>query len=176
MNDVITWFMGFATFSGFAYFMTGFAISYAWWWWRCLKRHQKVALPWRYMGIAIGVAAILITSLQSAQAYTTAEQTSREQRECNIQFRAILLERAKITSENDDLSEEQRLIVFNWFSEILFPPSPWKELSVDDPVRQQYVLNRTLETQAAFRASVDRQNAIQVEREKHVYPDPTCGK
>jgi hypothetical protein len=175
MNVVAEWFAGLATLSGFLYFLTGFAVSYLFHYTKARLKHRKIQVPWHLAGIAIGVVAILITSFQAQVAYTTAVDTSKESRECQIQFNTALRERAKITTENDALSAEQRTIVFNWIHDLLFPPPPFNAMDTQDPQRQQYALARTLQTEQIFQKSINDQNALMAERAKHTYPDPTCG-
>lgn len=175
LNEIYDWFAGLATVGGFAYFMLGFFVSYAYWWFRCKQRHETVRLPWHYAGIAIGVIAIIITSLQSSQAFNKANTIAAQQAECNIQFRRTLIERAKTSKENDEYSEKQRRIVFEWLTVILFPPPPYKDMGVNDPERQQFSLSQTLQAQDRYRASIEAQDRVQAERDKHIYPDPTCG-
>lgn len=176
MNGIAEWFTGLATIGGFMYFLAGFGFAYLQHYVRCKIRHRSIKIPWQITGIAIGIVAIIIVTFQSQIAYTTAKNTALEQKECNIQFRQSLIDRAKTTREDNDLSKEQRSIVFDWFHTILFPPPPYDKMSTNDPMRQQFVLNKTLETEDIFAQSIDRQTQVQIERDRHPYPDPTCGK
>jgi hypothetical protein len=81
-----------------------------------------------------------------------------------------------ITKENDDLSEEQRVEIFNFLHDIALPPPPFSTMATDDPRRAQYGLRRLLETQGRLAASLNRQNVLQAYRDTHPLPDPTCGK
>jgi hypothetical protein len=173
---VFEWLEGLATLSGFLYFLTGFGSAYLLHCVRARLRHKRITIPWHLAGISIGTAAIVIITAQSSIAYNTAKDTAEAQRLCNIEFRSALLERSKITKQNDDLSQEQRLLVFRFFHDIALPPPPFNEMSTNDPRRAQFGLQRLLDTDAAFTDSVRRQNMLEQEREKHPYPDPTCGQ
>lgn len=175
MSDVYTWFSGLATVSGLAYFMAGFAFAYLQHCVRQKMRHREVRIPWHLAGIAIGTATIMIVTLQSSLAYNTAKETATQAKECQEEFNRALTARAKITSENDDLSETQRLIVFTWMHDLIFPPEPYASMPTDDPRRQAYGYTLTINAERTFQASLDRQNELEKEREKHPYPDPTCG-
>lgn len=176
MNDIYTWFAGLATVSGLAYFMAGFGFAYVV---HCVREklhHHIVKLPWHLAGIAIGTAAIIIVTLQSSIAYNTAEETAADAKECQEQFNRALHVRSQITSENDELSQTQRRIVFDWIHNLIFPPEPFASMPTEDPRRQSYGYTLTINTERTFQASLDRQEELQKEREQHPYPDPTCGK
>jgi H+/Cl- antiporter ClcA len=78
---IYDWFAGLATIGGFAYFMAGFGVSYAWWWWRCKMHHERVRVPWHLVGIAIGTMAIIIVTFQSSAAYNTAQKTAQDSKD-----------------------------------------------------------------------------------------------
>jgi hypothetical protein len=176
MNDVYEWFTGLATPGGIAYFAAGFAAAFIARWVRCKVKHRKLYIPWRYLGIAIGVSVIVTVSLQSSQAYTTAKETALEQKACQKEFNASLKARSQITSENDELSQQQRQILFDWIHDLIFPPQPYASMTTDDPRRQDYGMSLTINTDRVFKASLERQDALQKQRDEHPLPDPTCGR
>lgn len=176
MGNVQDWFVGLATPGNMTYFAAGFAFAFVARWIWCKVKHRKYEIPWRYLGIAIGVCAIVTVSLQSSQAYTTAKTTAIEAKQCQEEFNAALKARSRITSENDELSQTQRRIVFDWIHDLIFPPEPYASMTSDDPRRQDYGYTLTINTEHTFQASLDRQEELQKEREQHPYPDPTCGK
>ena len=133
-------------------------------------------MQWRRGGIAVGVVAIVITSFQSQSAYITAQQTAKDARACQIEFTAALAERGKISNENDNLSHEQRKIVFDWIHDLIFPPPPYASMYPNDPERHAYGILRTQDTERRFADLIKRQDALIAERAKHPYPDPTCGR
>jgi hypothetical protein len=173
---VLEWFQGLATISGFLYFLTGFAFAYVQYCVRAKIRHKRITIPWHLAGIAIGCAAIVIVSIQSSIAYNTANETAQAQKLCNLQFRSALIERSKITRENDELSQEQRRVLFDWINALIFPPEPYASMEPNDPRRQGYGLDETIETRNLLFDSLRRQDQLQKDREAHPYPDPTCGQ
>ena len=177
MNDFVTnWFSGFATIGGWLYFLAGFGFAYAQACVRAKLRHKQVRLPWRLAGIAVGVSAMIVVTMQTQVAYTTAKQTAQEVQDCQREYNQALRARAQITSENDELSQTQRQIIFAWIHALLFPPPPFNVLPPGDPKRQEYGLTLTYNTERDFQASLKRQNEIQAYRDSHPLPDPTCGK
>lgn len=176
MNDVYEWFAGLATIGGFAYFTAGFAFAFAARWLYCRFRHQTLSVPWHYIGITIGCSAIMLTTLQSSSAYNTAKDTSIEVQQCQRQFNAALKGRARVTNENDQLSQDRSTVVFNWIHDLIFPPSPYSSMATDDPERQRWALARTVDTDRQFRALIAKQNDLLDERNRNPLPDPTCGK
>lgn len=170
------WFAGLATIGGFLYFMTGFATAYAVACIRARLRHTEIKIRWQVAGIAVGVAAIIIVTLQTQVAYNTAKDTAEEVQQCQREFNDALRARARITAENDELSQAQRRIIFDWIHALLNPPPPINTLETNDPRRQQYGLELTADTERLFRMSLARQDQLQTERERNPLPDPTCGK
>jgi len=94
--------------------------------------------------------------------------------ECQKQFNVAIVGSRHVAEQNDDLSVEQRLIVFNWLHDIVFPPLPYANMSVDDERRQQWGLSRTITADREFKSSIDRQSKVIDSRPP--LPDPTCGR
>ena len=176
MNQISEWFHGLATIGGFLYFLAGFLFAYIIHYIRCKIKHRSPKAQWRLGGIAVGVVAIVITSFQSQSAYITAQQTAKDARACQIEFTAALAERVKISNENDNLSQEQRTIVFDWIHDLIFSPPPYSAMDPNDPERQAFAILRTQDTERKFGELIKRQNALIEERARHPYPDPTCGR
>jgi hypothetical protein len=174
---VADWFSGLATIGGFLYFLTGFAAAYATACVRAKVRGRRVQIPWRISGIVVGIAAMIIVTLQAQVAYTTAKETAQEVQDCQREFNAALKARARITSENDEVSQSQRRIVFNWIHRLILPPPPYASMSTNDQRRQDYGYTITIQTEKEFQASLDRQDELQRQRDRSPLPsDPTCGK
>lgn len=176
MSDFYTWFSGLATIGGFAYFMVGFGSAYVAHCIRAKIRHRSVKIPWHLAGIAVGTFAIIIVTLQSSIAYNTAKETALQQKQCQKEFNGALQARAQVTSENDELSQQQRRIVFDWIHDLIFPPEPYASMRTDDRRRQDYGLTLTINTDRLFQASLARQDDLQRQRDAHPLPDPTCGR
>lgn len=133
-------------------------------------------MNWRYAGIAIGIAVIAFVSLQTQAAYSLAKNTALESASCQKEFYKALGNRARITGENDEISQNQRKIIYEWIHDLIFPPPPYNTMDPNDPLRQQYGLNLTINTDRAFHESLNRQDQLQNERDSHPLPEPTCGK
>ena len=93
---------------------------------------------------------------------------------CQKEFNTALVQRSTVSRENDTLSIEQRLIVFNWMHDLVFPPPPVNEWPANDPRRQLWGINRTIEANEHFKDSIDRQTKLIDSRTP--LPDPTCGR
>lgn len=176
MNDIIHGLANLATFSGLIDFAIGFGFAYLINYIRCLRKHQRPKINWRYTGIAIGCVMIVFSSLQTQIAYNIAKETAQEVQDCQREFNSSLNYRAKINDEDQQLSQAQRLIVYNWIHDLIFPPEPYASMDLSDPRRQTYGITRTFETEHSFQASLNRQDVLQSERNKHPLPEPTCGK
>lgn len=175
MTNIFEWFSTLITLSGFGYFVAGFGFAFISRWVYCTVKRERLRIPWYYVGITIGVFAILITTIQSSTAYNTAKETAQEVQNCQREFNSALQARSKITAENDELSQNQRLILFNWLHDLIFPPAPFDSMQSNDPRRQKYGLNLTFDTERKFRASLNRQDELQAWRDHHPLPDPSCG-
>ena len=175
-NTVYDWFAGLATISGFMYFLLGFGSAYALACIRAKLRHRNVTIPWHIAGIVVGCVAIFIVTVQTQVAYTTAKDTAQEVQDCQREFNDALKARAQITSENDEVSQDQRRIIFDWIHALIAPPPPYDTMETDDPRRQDYGITVTLATERDFEASLKRQDELQAERASNPLPDPTCGK
>ena len=176
MNEVFDWFSGLATIGGFLYFLLGFATAYLWHCAKAKMRHKEIKIPWHIAGIAIGSAAILIGSIQSQSAYLTARETAEEVQQCQKEFNQALQARIRISNENDEVSLNQRTIVYDWIHHLIFPPPPYDKMDPNDPQRQAYGINITIETDSQFKKQIARQNELDRQRENNPLPDPTCGK
>ena len=176
MTQFYDWFSGLATIGGFLYFLTGFAAAYVF---ECIKakiKNRKIKIQWQLAGIVIGVVALVISTVQSQVAYETAKDTAQEVQDCQREFNASLKSRARISAENDEISQTQRRILFDWIHRLIFPPPPYDKLDTNDPLRQQYGFTITIETEQALGRSFARQDELQHERDQNPLPDPTCGK
>lgn len=170
------WFVGLVTIEGFLYFLTGFGAAYLAHCARSKMRHKRITIPWHIAGITIGAVALIVMITQTQIAYTTARETAQEVQDCQREFNAALKARSQIAAENDELSQDQRLIVFNWIHNLISPPEPYASMRSDDPLRQQHNRTITIQTDHAFRLSLDRQDVLQDARARNPLPDPTCGK
>lgn len=168
--------MGLGTPGGMAYFLAGFGSAFLFYWIWCQLKHRRFLLNWRYVGIAMGIIVIAFVSIQTQSAYKIAQETALEVQDCQREFNQSLQDRVRISNENEELSKEQRSIVYNWIHNLIFPPMPYSGMASDDPRRQAYSLALTINTDHEFTSSIQKQTALQQERDRHPLPDPTCGK
>lgn len=162
-------------------------------WWRCYRENKFNPLPdgekrhveWnpRMLGILIAMAMLGWSLHQTSEnrAFSErqaveAKQFAAEVKDCQREFNQALRDRAQITSENDDLSQAQRRIVFHWIHDLIFPPEPYASMDPNDPRRQQFGLTLTINTEREFQASLNRQDELEKDRDKRALPEPTCGK
>lgn len=176
MTSFFQWFHGAATWGGLFDFIVGFvaAILLNFWW--CRRKNKPININWRYVGIVLGLAMMVFISLQTQVAYNLAKETATEVRDCQKQFNSALQARAQITTENDEISQNQRKIIFDWIHDLIRPPEPYFSMDPNDPRRQQWGIDRTINTEHNFQQSLNRQEELQSQREQHALPDPTCGK
>lgn len=176
MTVINEWFAGLFTVGGSLYLLTGYALAFISRWVYCKLKHENPAIPWRAAGIVVGIIVMLTTGFQSQYAYVTANQTAQDNKECQKQFNSALKARVKITTDNDEVSQNQRKIIFDWIHNLIFPPPPYNTMDTNDPRRQNYGLAVTINTDHEFRKSLDKQEELQRQRDAHPLPDPTCGK
>lgn len=174
--DVTQWFSGIATPSGLLYILMGFIAAHVCRYIKCKVKRKKILISWQFTGIAVGVVVMVITSVQSQIAYTTAKQATVQMQNCQREFNTTLKARAKITTENDQLSQDRSLVVVSWIHSLLFPPPPYDKMDPNDPPRQKYALILTLGADKRFRELLAKQDALLAERDRHPLPDPTCGR
>lgn len=176
MGSVNDWFAGLATIGGFLYFLLGFAASYVYNWLKCKLKHRKMRIPWHIVGIAIGVSAIIITTMQSSVAYNTAKETAMGVQECQREFNQVIRTRAKISEENDWWSLVQRKALGDWLKQLLSPPPPYDAMDTGDPRRQRWALELTRHFSGIIQQAQREQDENIAERARHVLPEPTCGR
>lgn len=176
MNNIMEAFSNLATVGGLIDVVIGFILAYIFNFIWCHRHHKRAQVNWRYIGIAIGCIMIAFTSIQTQVAYNTAKKTAQEVRDCQREFNSALQARSQITSENDEVSQNQRRIVFNWIHSLIFPPEPYASMDPNDPRRQAFGISLTIKTEHEFQASLNYQDELQKARDTHQLPEPTCGK
>lgn len=100
------------------YFVAGVTVSCVWHWYKCRRNNEKI--NWRYIGILLGVSAIVFVSLQNV---TLANQVKVCQ---------------EINAQNDQFSRTQRTAVHDFLRELVQPPADIASRTINDPVRQQW--------------------------------------
>lgn len=162
---MLDWFLGLFTASGLVQFSAGVGAACVYHYVKAHLKGRVVVFKWQYMAVplVLGIAGfITIQTQQNAN--------------CVREFQQVLRVRAAITTENDQLSIQQRQIIYNWIHGLIFPPPPISDLDTEDPVRQKWALQFTIETDKTFRASINQQHENDRERAEHPLPAPTCGE
>lgn len=176
-----------------AQFVIGFLAGLAAYWVKCRiydyllyrRTHERRRTRLNPVWIAGGLTALLLayimastqaTANRTQQIIADARTFSVQVQDCQRQFNDALQNRAAITSENDELSQQQRRIIFDWIHDLIFPPKPYSDMPANDPQRRDYQLTRTIETERKLQDSLNRQDVLQKQRDAHPLPNPTCGR
>ena len=136
-------------------------------------------VQWRLMGIAIGVAAMIIISLQTQVAYSTAKNTAKQVQDCQREFNLIIRTRAAISEDNDKWSVIQRTALGDWLKEIIEPPPDIAQIQKDNPTDPRITAWGIAMSQKYSNIIQNAQREQDInfeERKQHPLPDPTCGK
>lgn len=123
MNSLADWFAGFNTITGMTRFMAGFLSAYVIMYIYCKRKSKPFNINWHYVGVAIGLVAIIFVSLQTQAAYTLATDTAIEAKTCQV-----------INAKNDHWSEKQRTALGQWLLALLDPPQEIAVLQDTDPL------------------------------------------
>jgi predicted PurR-regulated permease PerM len=178
MSSIYIWFSGLATIGGFAYFMLGFCTSYLLYIVRQKIRHRGIRIPWLRAGIAVGISAIVIVSMQSSIAYNLANATAQEVKDCQHEFNTVLRARAKLAEENDNWSQIQRKALGDWLRTIVSPPPDivaLQDANPNDPKARAWGIKVTLHYSQIIQDAQKQQDEVLAERATHPLPAPTCG-
>jgi hypothetical protein len=152
------------------------------------RRVGGISMTWVGGLVAVGVLGYVL--LQVDQTETHYRQLGDEMRRCQIEFNTALRARAAITTENDQLSREQRDLLAEsdeaestWISRLINLPEDIASLTPDDPRRQDYgqtitrvYFERATKINLRITAISDRQRQLDQERLDHPLPEPTCGR
>lgn len=199
MIDLIAGLFQWATLVGFILGLLaqrGYCYGRAWW----LNRHRPLPggrrrhatrLDLNLVGRAIALCVVAYCVFATQSNADEVRDLNKATRECQRQFFAALTARNNLTSENDQLSLEQRELLSDandaqnsWLRDLLAPTrSEIAALDVNDPVRQRYALERTevyFETTNQITAKIAalqaEQRRIFDARQQHPLPEPTCGR
>lgn len=165
IDELAQWFSElFTTPAHIGYLLLGMSIAWAWQGGRAYVQNRKLTFNMKPLIIllCVGILAFITVS-------------THRNNECIQQFNEVLRVRSAIATENDQLSIDQRKIVFNWMHSLVFPPPHIAPLENTDPRRQQWAIQLTLDADDAFAKSLERQRINEEERAKHPLPNPTCG-
>ncbi len=154
------------------------------------RRRAVPGISRTWMGYLLSAAVLGYVLLQVGQTEAHYRELGDEMRRCQLEFQSALVARSRITSENDELSREQRDLLGEavsaqalWLSRIVDLPDNIAALAPDDPRVQQYgqtVTRIYRERTDGIRERVleisDRQAELQKQRAENPLPEPTCGR
>lgn len=172
--------------------------SYCYWraWWLNKYRpnpdgtpHHAGGLSMSVLGGFVALAVVGYVLLQVSQTEDRYRQLADSVAACQIEFNDALLDRAKITGRNDELSRDQRNLLAEldelqgvWINRIITPPPEIAALDPTSPRRQAWNYDVThvyADRSAKLRAKVaditEEQDRLAKERGDHPLPEPTCG-
>lgn len=158
------WFLDLFTLSHLGSFMLGVATATSWHYAKARFQHRIMVIKWQYIALPLAVGLTAYMAVETQQSA-----------DCVREFQQVLRERAKVTSENDQLSIEQRKLLYDWIHELLFPPPDIAKLPGSDPARETWAIDLTLETDKKFAASLEQQKENDAQRAAHPLPPATCG-
>lgn len=148
------------------------------------KDDGTYAFSMRFWAYAIVATFFIIwIGWNTQQARNETERLARDTTEyaqatndCLTQLINVLIERSKITEENDDLSQEQRKAIFDLIGEAVNPPPELRGLTQADPRYTDWTTSITVKYYNILAKSQARQDALVVDRDKHPIPNPNCGE
>lgn len=161
---LINWVVDLFTLEGLVHFVLGAFSAFAYHWVKAKIKHCQIVFKWQYIVIPLCIGVIMYIAIQTQQSAN-----------CVREFQKALSVRSQITVENDQISVEQRGIIYNWMHSLVFPPPEIAKLNPESPERQQWVLDLTVQTDRAFAKSITAQEELNEKRKQAPYPEPTCG-
>lgn len=162
---MLDWFTALFTLPNLGYFSLGIAAAGAWHWVKARIKRRTLILDWRYVAIPFVLGIVVYIAAQTQQ-----------NADCVREFNQVLRERSAVTSENDRLSMQQRQLIYDWIHNLVFPPPEIARLDGDDPARQRWAIDLTIETDSKFRESIEEQRRNDAIRAANPLPPPTCGR
>lgn len=161
---MLDWFLELFTLPHLGYFTLGVFAAAGWHLIKARIQHRIVIIRWSYIAIPLVFIVALNMSIQTQQ-----------NADCVREFNQVLRERSKVTTENDQISIEQRELIYDWIHELLFPPPEIAKLPGSHPAREKWAIDLTLKTDAAFAKSIQQQRENEAHRAANPLPPPTCG-
>lgn len=162
---MLDWFVDLFTLPNLGYFGLGVAAACVWHWWQARRKNRTLILDWRYIAIPFVFGIVAYVAVQNQQ-----------NANCVREFNQVLRERASVTSQNDQLSIQQRELIYDWIHNLVFPPPHIADLPGSDPRRERWATDLTIETDKQFRDSIEEQRRNDAVRAANPLPPPTCGQ
>jgi hypothetical protein len=161
---MLDWFLDLFTLQALGHFMIGVGAASAWHLIKARMSGKIVVFRWKYVTIPFVFGLTMFMAVQNQQ-----------NADCVREFQQVLRDRSAVTTENDQLSIYQRRLLYDWIHSLVFPPPQIARLPGNDPERQQWAINLTVETDKKFRASLDQQRENDEFRAAHPLPPARCG-
>lgn len=161
---MLNWLQDLATLEHLGYFMMGVASACGWHFVKARIQGRILIIKWQYIAIPLVLAIAAHMSVQN-----------QENADCTREFNQVLRERAAVTTQNDQISIQQRELIYQWIHNLIFPPPEIARLDTNDPVRQEYAVKLTRATDEKFAALIDKQREYERHRAANPLPPPTCG-
>ena len=158
------WFLNLFTLEGLWHFLIGVGAASAWHLVKARLQGKVVVFKWQYIALPMAISVVMYMAVQNQQ-----------NADCVREFNQVLRERSSVTSENDQLSMQQRRLIYDWIHNLVFPPPDIAKLDGTDPAREKWAVDLTLETDKQFRASLEQQRENDAHRAANPLPPPTCG-
>lgn len=163
--QIVDWFLDLFTVANLAYFVLGGTVTYAYHIVKARMTSGTVIIRWQYFAAPLAAGIVLNVALQTQQ-----------NADCVREFQQVLRARSEITTQNDDVSQKQRMLVYGWIHNLIFPPPDIAGLDPQDPRRQKYGLELTQATDREFADLIKLQDEYDRQRAQHTLPPATCGE
>lgn len=162
---MLEWFTDLFSLDGLAHFLIGVGAAAIYHAVKAKLTGKILVFKAQYFAIPMAIAVMLYIAMQTQQ-----------NANCVREFQQVLRDRSTITSDNDRISQDQRKLVYEWIHNLVFPPPDIAKLDGNDPVREKWAINLTLETDKQFRDSLEQQQDNDDYRAAHPLPPPQCGE
>lgn len=121
-----------------------------------------VSYTWAMSVLAFAVVGLMMYSTQ--QNYLAWK--------CQRELIVTMNARTLLRDQSDDLIEERDALLMKWIHDLVQPPPEYLMLSLNDPRRQEWMNQRTIEINALYAASMSHQEAL--EKSRPAYHLDTC--
>jgi hypothetical protein len=146
-----------------AYFTAGVTAAWAWQAAKAWIKHRHVRINFRPIIIMASVIVLGFITISTHRAS-----------QCITEFNRVLTVRSMISDQDQEISLLQRKLIYDWMHQLIFPPPEVAKLEPNDPVRQQWAVGVTIDTDRQFARSLTRQSNNEMERAKNPLPTATC--
>ncbi len=129
------------------------------------RRTPKVRINKMWAGWVVVTLAVAFVGVKTQQTW-----------DCQSQFAAVLKTRSELSAQDNKLDGIERDALQTLVSQALSPPPDIAPLPPDDPKRQAWGREITLDYFNTVQDARNQRDANQKEREQHPLPEPSCGR